>query len=131
MLLIYSCESDPPLSVEEQLEANQARITMDMDENLLLTVSVNNFQEKLKKAGENNEQLKNSLVEKQKEIENLANEFMQESINNGNLSSGSSPKFKCDPPNLSPFPPPQHTLVKCRTVVVGKSDGSSSKTVLH
>ena len=42
LLIIYSCESDPPLTPEEEL-AIRPRVTLDMDENLLLTVGVINL----------------------------------------------------------------------------------------
>jgi len=44
LLIIYSCESDPPLTPAEQVVADlRNEITLDMDENLLLTVGVKNL----------------------------------------------------------------------------------------
>ena len=42
LLIIYSCESETPLTPAQQLE-NMPGITLDMDENLLLTVGVINL----------------------------------------------------------------------------------------
>ena len=50
-LFIYSCEepTEPPSYQEfqEDIEANRATIKMDMDENLLLTISIENFSQPL------------------------------------------------------------------------------------
>ena len=47
--IIYSCENQEPLSYEDQLEINDngAKITLEMDENLLLTVGVKNLENEL------------------------------------------------------------------------------------
>ena len=47
--LIFSCETEAPLSQEELSERDDPRITMDMDEDLLLTIGVKNFTEKVKR----------------------------------------------------------------------------------
>ena len=49
-LFIYSCDTSEPLTNEEKQEAedsNRATIKMDMDENLLLTISIKNFSQPL------------------------------------------------------------------------------------
>ena len=47
-LFIYSCEEPTEtLSPQETLEANRPTIKMDMDENLLLTISIENFSQPL------------------------------------------------------------------------------------
>ena len=49
-LFIYSCDTSEPLTNEEKREAeasNIATIKMDMDENLLLTISIKNFSQPL------------------------------------------------------------------------------------
>ena len=45
--LIFSCEAEAPLSQAELSERDDPRITMDMDEDLLLTIGVKNFKEKV------------------------------------------------------------------------------------
>ena len=47
MPLIYSCTEEAPLSSAELAAANQSRIIMDMDEDLLLTISISNVIEPL------------------------------------------------------------------------------------
>ena len=48
LLFIYSCEEPTEaLSAEEALEANRPTIKMDMDEDLLLTISIKNFSQPL------------------------------------------------------------------------------------
>ena len=49
--LIYSCGTETPITQAERIAASQARINMDMDDNLLLTISAHNFQQSLSLLG--------------------------------------------------------------------------------
>ena len=137
LLIIYSCGGDPPLTPTEQAAADlRNEITLDMDENLLLTVGVKNLDFELGYLGfelsYSNEKLSNEGTLISGDYNLVFSSFDHDNINKDSLSlifsgvSGTGDLFKLQ------FAGSSYNGVIIRLVdyiLIDKNDSPANETV--